>query len=128
MIRTIQGWRMKPLYAKFGCRESEGVDAFSISWKIGRGYFHPPVGLIWKVVRKAERSEARGVLVVPDWPESSFYMLVKEKLEEGKMVIEEKFRPIMTCPREIVSNTFRGALKFDMVILSFDFKNGAKMK
>ena len=55
-------------------------------------------------------------------------MLVKEKLEEGKMVIEEKFRPFMTCPREIVSNTFRGALKFDMVILSFDFKNGTKRK
>ena len=79
-------------------------------------------------MRKAERSGVRGVLVVPDWPESSFYMLVKEKLEEGKMVIEEKFRLIMTCPREIVSNTFRGALKFDMVILSFDFKNGAKRK
>ena len=86
------------------------------------------MGLIWKVVRKAERSEARGVLVVPDWPESSFYMLVKEKLEEGKMLIEEKFRPIITCPKEIVSNTFRGALKFDMVILSFDFKNGTKRK
>ena len=63
----------------------------------------------------------KGILVVPDWPESSFCMLVKERLKEGKMVLEEKFRPIMTCPREIVSDTFRGALKFDMCVISFDF-------
>ena len=117
---------MRPFYARFACGESEGVDAFSVSWKSGKGYFHSPVGLIWKVVRKAERSEARGVLIVPDWPESSFYMLVKEKLKEGKMVLEEKFRPIMSCPREIVSDTFRGALKFDMVVLSFDFKERSR--
>ena len=77
-------------------------------------------------VRKAERSRARGILLVPDWPGSSFYMLIKEKLREGKIVIEEKFSLMMTCPREIVSNTFRGALKFEMVILSFDFRSKAK--
>ena len=79
------------------------------------------MGLIWTVVRKAERSSERGVLIVPDRPESSFCMLVKERLKEGKMVLGEKFRPIMNCPREIVSNTFCGALKFDMCVISFDF-------
>ena len=116
-----RSWRMKPFYARFGCGESEGVDAFSISWARGRGYFHPPVGLIWKVVRKAERSRVRGILLVPDWPGSSFYMLIKEKMQEGKMVVKERLRPVMMCPREIVSDIFRGALKFDLIVLSFEF-------
>ena len=116
-----RSWRMKPFYAKFGCGESEGVDAFGMSWAKGRGYFHPPVGMIWKVIRRAERSRARGILLVPDWPGSGFYMLVKEKIQEGKMVIEEKLRPMMLCPGEIVSNTFRGVLKFDLIVLSFEF-------
>ena len=114
-------FRMKPHFARFASRESEGVDAFSISWAKGRGYFQPPVGLIWKVVRKADRSRARGIYLVSDWPGSSFYMLIKEKLQEGKMVVKERLRPVMMCPREIGSDTFRGALKFDLIVLSFEF-------
>ena len=48
-------------------------------------------------------------------------MLVKEKMQEGKMVIEERLRPMMLCPGEIVSDTFRGVLKFDLIVLSFEF-------
>ena len=28
-------WRMKPFYMRFGCGESEGMDAFGVSWKEG---------------------------------------------------------------------------------------------
>ena len=58
---------MKLFYAKFGCGEKKGIDVFTVSWGVGLGYFHLPAGLIWKVVRKAERMRARGVLLVPDW-------------------------------------------------------------
>ena len=40
---------------RFISRESEGVDAFSVLWRMGRGFFHPPVGLVARVIRKAER-------------------------------------------------------------------------
>ena len=56
-----------------------GVDAFSVSWERGNGYFHPPIGLAWKVVRKAQREKARGVLLVPDWPGSSYFAVIEEK-------------------------------------------------
>ena len=71
-------FRMKPYFARFASGESEGVDVFSVSWEGRRGYFHPPVVLIWKVIRKAEREKAEGILIAPDWPGSSFCSLVEE--------------------------------------------------
>ena len=116
-----RSWRMKPFYARFGCGESEGVDAFAVSWRKGNGYFHPPVGMITRVIRKAERTGARGILVAPDWPGSAIFMLIREKVSEGRMRIVQKWRPFLHCPWEIVSNTFRGRLKFDMIVVSFNF-------
>ena len=56
-----RSWRMKPFFARFGVSESMGLDVFSVEWRRGIGYFHPPVSLIWRVVRKAEREKAKGV-------------------------------------------------------------------
>ena len=56
------------------------MDAFTVCWNKGFGYFHPPVGLITKVVRRAEKTGARGVLVTPDWPGSVFLLKVEEKV------------------------------------------------
>ena len=87
---------------------------FSVSLEGRRGYFHPPVGLIWKVIRKAEREKAEGILIAPDWPRSSLCSLLEERVEEGRMEFLESFCPVLTCPKEIVSNTFRGVPKFLM--------------
>ena len=103
---------MKSFFDKFGCGESEGVDVFTVCWDRGLGYFHPPVGLIGKVVRQAEEMGSRGMLVTPDWPGSAYMMLVEEKVREGTMVLRKKFSPRIECPREIISDTFRGRLKF----------------
>ena len=116
-----RAWRMKPFFARFGVGESSGLDAFGVSWKSGMGYFHPPVGLIWKVVRKAEREKAKGVLIAPDWPGSVLTAVVESRVKEGKMVLREKWSPYMICPKEIGSNTFRGHLKFKMCIFEFKF-------
>ena len=102
--------------------ESMGLDAFGVTWRSGTGYFHPPVGLIWRVVRKAEREKAEGVLIVPDWPGSSFLAVLEKKQEEGKVILERKWRPWLVCPREIVSNTFKGLTKFYMRIYRFNFR------
>ena len=75
-----QLWQLKLFFAKFGCRESEGVDVFAVCWNKGFGYFHSPVGLITKVVRRAEKTGTRGVLVTPDWPGSVFLLKVEEKM------------------------------------------------
>merc|ERR1711873_250739 len=54
-----RSWRKKPFFAKFGVGESIGLDAFSVSWKYGTGYFHPPVGLIWREERGERRERER---------------------------------------------------------------------
>ena len=116
-----RSWRMKPFFARFGVSESMGLDAFSVEWSHGIGYFHPPVRLIWSVVRKAEREKAKGVLIVPDWPGSSWLAVLERREAEGKIILKRKWRPWLMCPREIVSNTFRGLTKFYMRIYSFNF-------
>ena len=102
--------------------ESRGLDAFSVGWRDGIGYFHPPVGLVWRVICKAEREKAEGVLIVPDWPGSSLLAVLERKEAEGKIILMEKWRPWLVCPQEIVSNTFRGLTKFYMRIYRFKFR------
>ena len=91
-------------------------------WSRGFGYFHPPVDLIGKVVRQVERTGSRGVLVTPDWPGSIYLMLVEEKVREGTMVLRRRFSPRIECPRDIISETFRGMLNISMNIEKIYFK------
>ena len=57
-------------------------------------------------MRKAERERVRGVLVVPDWPGSGYLLVVEERERAGKLVLLEKFCPVLFCAREIISDTF----------------------
>ena len=116
-----RSWRKKPFFAKFGVGESSGLDAFSVGWKYGTGYFHPPVGLVWKVVRKAERERADGILIAPDWPGSVLLAVLESRVKEGKIVLMEKWTPFLICPREIGSDTFRGKTKFKLCVYRFTF-------
>ena len=97
------------------------MDAFGVSWKEGTGLFHPPVGLISRVVWKAERERAKGVLVAPDWPGSSRLAVVEEKVRMKKLILADTVSLVLECPREIVSNTFRGVPKFNFNIYVFNF-------
>ena len=121
LISSWLGLRSRMVKSRFGVSESRGLDAFSVSWRRGVGYFHPPVGLVWRVVRKAERERAEGVLIVPDWPGSSFLAVLENRVREGTVVLMEKWRPVLICPREIKSKTFKGVPKFYMCIYQFEF-------
>ena len=44
------------------------------------------MGLISRVVRKAEKERAKGVLVAPEWPGSSRLAVVEEMVRVGKLV------------------------------------------
>ena len=73
------------------------------------------------MIRKAEREKARGVLVTPDWPGSSFLAVVEEREKAGSLVLLEKFQPVLICPEEIRSDTFRGVPKFKFCVYGFNF-------
>ena len=112
---------MKPYNMRFASGESQGVDAFSVSWRKGRGFFHPPVGLLLRVIRKAEREKAEGVLVAPDWPGSGRMSLVEEKVRMKKLRLAEQVHLALECPKEIVSDKFRGVPKCGFNIYVFEF-------
>ena len=101
--------------------ESQGVDAFGVSWKKGKGFFHPPVGLLSRVVWKVERERAKGVLVAPDWPGSSQLVVVEEKVRMKELILADTVSLVLECPREIMSNTFRGVPKFKFNIYVSNF-------
>ena len=97
------------------------MDAFSVSWKKGREFFHPPVGLLSRVVRKAERERARGVLVAPDWPGSGRLTVVEDRVRMRRLILVETVSLRLECPRKIISDTFRGVPKFNFNMYLFNF-------
>ena len=116
------GWQFSPFYTKVDCGGAAGVDAFSVGWGAPeRGFFHPPVGLIVKVVRYAEKCGACGLLVVPDWPGSVHGPLLREKEMEGRMVLVDRFRPRLESPEWMKSTMFSGIPKFDFLAYEFRF-------
>ena len=88
-------------------------------WRKGRGFFHPPVGLLSKVIRKAEREKAEDVLVAPDWPGSGGMSLVEEKVRMKKLRLAEQVHLALECSKEMVSDTFRGVPKFGFNVYMF---------
>jgi len=60
------------------------VDAFSISWKNEYIYLFPPFSLILQVLQKIIRDQAKGILIVPDWPAQVWFpqlMKLKSKIK-----------------------------------------------
>ena len=92
-----------------------------MSWGLGHGFFYPLVGLITRVIWKAEKEKAEGLLIALDWPGSSYCVLLENKLREGRMIQLERFKPVMICPREVHTNTFQGRTKFYMMAVEFNF-------
>ena len=52
------------------------IDTFTISWSTEDFYCFPPFSCITKVIRKIIQDQARGILVVPDWPTRTWYPLL----------------------------------------------------
>ena len=51
----------KPFCSRFLCKESVAVDAFTIDWgNLNNGFFHPPVGLVTRVLKHAQFVKAKG--------------------------------------------------------------------
>ena len=74
-----------------------------------------------RVIRKAEREKAEGVLVTLDWPGSGVMSLVEERVRIRKLRLVEQCHLVLKCPKEIVSDTYRGVPKFGFNIYVIDF-------
>ena len=111
-------FQMQPFYSRYLSGKSAGSDAFGQDWSEGFGYFHPPVGLVPRVLQKAREDRARGVLLVPDWPGS---MMMLEVRQTRELVLEGRMRPRFECPTWFENSTFRGVPKFDMLVMRMRF-------
>ena len=87
-------------------------------WSRGFGYFHPPVGLVPRVLDKAREDRAQGILVVPDWPGS---MMLREIRHCEQLELVGRWRPVFECPAWFENSTFRGVPKFDMLVFRMRF-------
>ena len=64
------------------------IDAFMYHWGGEQFvYAFPPFSVIHMVVQKIIQDEARGILVIPDWPTQPWYTLVKSLLCKDPLVI-----------------------------------------
>jgi hypothetical protein len=111
-------FRMRPFFSRYISGLSAGCDAFAQDWSRGFGFFHPPVGLVPRLMDKAREDGAQGILVVPDWPQS---MMAREirGCEELKLV--RRWTPVFECPAWFRTSTFRGRSGFDVLAFSMRF-------
>ena len=66
-----------PRYVSFRSDPTaEVVDSFSISWFGFLFYAFPPFCVIPSLLQKIRRDKARGVVVLPDWPNQPWYAAV----------------------------------------------------
>ena len=69
---------------------SEAVDSFSNSWFGFLFYAFPPLCVILSMLQKIRRDKARGVVVLPDWPNQPWYAAV------ARMFVK---RPVLVSAR-----------------------------
>lgn len=76
--KTYVSWHRDP-DAKF-------IDAFTIDWSKHYFYAFPPFALILRAINKIIKDNARGIMVVPDWPSQPWYPLFKRMIEKDNVI------------------------------------------
>ena len=123
-----ENWNKKSNYYYSKKRDpfSSGVNFFAQSLDHNVNYYiFPPPSNIYQTIIHLAIHKAKGLLIVPHWPGSSFYLnIVPDGKHFSKWVIKFlKFRPTGFCyDVNIRSSTFKQSPStFDMIILHFDF-------
>ncbi len=75
------------------------IDAFTIPWNDINFYCFPPFSCILKVLRKIIQDQARGIVVVPDWPTQTWYPMLKALLEQAPVLLRPSSR-MLTMPSQ----------------------------
>lgn len=65
--------------SRFACVGTEAIDAFTVSWEGECNWMCPPVCLVLRALRHAEKCRAKGTLIVPAWPSAPFWPLLQPR-------------------------------------------------
>ena len=89
-------------------------------------YCFPPPGLITPAILHFAKFQTSGLLVVPVWPSSSFWLSVcpDGRHLAGWAVRYLRFRPGIIADINIRSTTFKSPLHFDLLVIKFCFAEG----
>lgn len=72
------------------------IDAFTINWKNFFFYAFPPFSIVLKTLRKIEEDGARGIIIVPDWPNQPWYPLFHKMLIQDPLYLQNN--NMLSCP------------------------------
>ena len=112
----------KPFCSRFLCKDSVAVDAFTIDWgDLNNGFFHPPVGLVTRVLKHAQFVKAKGVLIVPVWESADFWPVIVRLVRNEQLIELSRFRPTLMAAQWLESDMFRGKSSFDFAAFRFRF-------
>ena len=112
----------KPFCSIYLCKDTVAVDAFTVDWgHLTNGFFHPPVGVVTRVLKQAQSTEAKGVLIVPVWESADYWPVIVHLVWNGKLIELTRFRPFLLAAQWVKSEMFRGKSKFDFAAYRFRF-------
>ena len=58
---------------------------------------------------------------MPDWPGIGQLAVVEDRVRMKRLILAETVSLRLECPREIISDTFRGVPKFNFNVYVFNF-------
>ncbi len=77
---------------------AKAVDAFTLNWHDTRFYAFPPFCVIPKVLQKICRDRAKGVVVVPDWPNQPWFPLIAKMLINYPVLVSAR-KNLLSLPQ-----------------------------
>lgn len=120
-------WNRKCLiyFSKFEDENCAGVNFFSQYLYPGINYYiFPPPSKILASILHLNKFQSRGLLVIPVWRASSFWMKI---VPDGKHLCSWSKKFLLFKPSgfisdsAIISSTFKNPPTFDMLVILFDF-------
>ena len=96
LFASNKNYKCNTYVSRFPDKHAYETDAFTFSWHDLDFYAFPPISLISKTLNKINEDNARGLLVVPDWPNQPWYPMFHSMLERKPIYLDNKYS--VFCP------------------------------
>ena len=105
---------------------TEAVDAFTSNWHDDNNWLCPPVYLVPRILRHACNCDAKGTLVVPEWPSAVFWPMLFPQPDRPATFVKEVITiwksELYLHPGKAGANLFKGTPNTNMLAIQIDFQ------
>ena len=116
--------QLRRFNSRFGTPGSEAIDTFTCDWGGENNWWFPPICLVPRVIRHAQRTKAFGTLVVPQWLSAPFWpMLFPNGYEPAEFItgwVELPMMEDLILPGATGANLFKGNPNTPIVSYSYE--------